>query len=605
MAETHRSVASHNCFPLRLALPAVAALGGLLACKTSMRENKVASPSAQLTSASRPDQMTLFYGSLAPSRPEAHQGLLWFPFVWKPQLIQPKTGSGLTPIESLFIREPKLVFVNNQTKAETLIAMRRDGSENQQVLRLEQGKTQTAESFYLPRVIALSSGEYSVSAIRAEIGHGDLKSGVQVDLPFVNPFRLSASKPLVFTVKEGKLAALARVVQTTSLSQSVQGVNLQSESESIDHDVVPADMVVQHAAPLFASEPAAVLAATPDFPILRLDLTDHNAQPAQGAGHPVQVGFLLDVPCPVNGTMKLVWKKVDDDREFLTQFSINPAQPDCSTKQTLGFTAGLPHGDWLLKSSMISEKNTFEPDLQTSWLKSPDEVIKSYFELPSEPFRWTLETIKEREIQRPMLIQVASLARRYDELRSQQDYFNANGNSGKNGILFLGHFEIRNIDKRKDKLKAHDLETFLKRSFELQTAATLLGSSQVYNAYTLERLTRSRGVKVNTVIRTSTDESDLVKIKPAAAEFRRLASSASATCLTAREESDPLVSLDGELRFTVLKGADSVTLKKIKIGQAGFSDKWIQSCLEKKLLSFRFAEKAPASFQGELRFSNE
>jgi hypothetical protein len=452
----------------------------------------------------------------------------------------------------------------------------------------------------------MSSGEYTVLSIRSEIGHGSSKSGTQVDMPLVNPFQLSASKPLMISVQEGKIAALSRVVQTTSLSQSVQGVNLQSESESLDHNVVPADLVAEQTAKAFPVDSSSILAASTDFPILRLQLTNHLGQSSQSQSNHVRVGFIIDTPCSVSGSLKLVWKKVDEEREYLTQFPVSSNAVECKVKRSLAYNFLVPRGDWMIKSSMISEKNSFEPDLQTEWLKAPSDLLKSYFSLPSDTYRWTLETIKEREIQRPLIIRIASLERRNDELRSQNDYFRSEESVAQKSILFLGHFEIKNTDKHKDKLKVHVLETFLKRSFDLKNAQELLGSSRVYNAYTLERLTRSRGLKVNTIIRTSTsDEDDLLKVKPAAAEFRGVASRASATCLTAREETDPLVSLDGELRFTVLKGADSVTLKKIKIGQSGLSDKWIETCLEKKILSFRFADKAPASFHGELRFSNE
>lgn len=588
------------------AVIAVVLLSSATSCVSTQSQNKAINQQTPPASGSNSEPALLFYGSPSPVRPEAHQGLLWFPFVWKPQLVLPKLNSGLTPIESLFIKDPKLVFINNRTKSETLISLRRDNSQSEQKLTLERGKTQSNELFYLPRFIALSSGEYTVQSIRSEIGHGSARSGTQVDMPLVNPFQLSASKPLVLNVQEGKTSALSRVVQTTSLSQSEQGVNLQSESESLDHNVVPADLVTDQTSVVFPVESSAILAASADFPIIRTHLTNHLGQSSHSPSHPVQLGFLVDTPCSVSGTLKLIWKKVDDEREYLTQFPVTSNSAKCDVKRSLGFSFYLPNGDWMIKSSMISEKSAFEPELQTEWLKTPEDTLKAYLALPSELFRWTLETIKEREIQRPLLVRIASLERRYDELRSKSDTFRSNDSDDQNSVLFLGHFEIKNTDRRKDKAKVHLFETFLKRSFDLKLTQQLLSSSRVYNAYTLERLTRSRGVKVNTVIRTSTSaEDDLVKVKPAATEFRGIASRASATCLTAREETDPLVSLDGELRFTVLKGADSVTLKKIKIGQSGLSDKWIEACLEKKILGFRFAQKAPASFNGELRFSNE
>lgn len=605
MAETLNTSAGYIRSSLLMVLSGAALLSQTFACVSSSPSNRAMSVTDGLKASGDRENILLFYGTESPTRPEAHQGLLWFPFVWRAQLVQPKANSGLTAIDSLFIKDPQLVFVNNKTKSETLIALRKDSKQLGQRLTLEQGKTQSDDLFYLPRVIALSSGEYTVQSIRAEVGHGSSVSGTRVDMPFVNPFRLSASKPLILRVQEGKTSALSRIVQTTSMTQSEQGVNLQSESESLDHDVIPADLVSDQTKIVFPVESVAVVAASADFPILRSHLTDHLGKSSQSSASPIHIGFLLDSPCTVNGILKLVWKKVDDEREYLTQFPINSIPTGCESKHTLGFSFLLPKGDWMIKSSMISEKSTFEPGFQTSWLKTPSERLQSYLALHSESFRWALETLKEREIQRPLVLRVASLERRYEELKSQADYFNSDASDTQKKILFLGHFEIKTADKGKDKPNVHVLEKFLKRSFELRKAQELLASPKVYNAYTLERLARSRGVKVSTVIRTSTNDDDLAKIKPAAAEFRSVASRASATCLTAREDTDPLVSLEGELRFTVLKGADSVTLKIVKIGQSGMSDKWIESCLEKKLLRFRFAEKAPASFHGELRFSNE
>jgi hypothetical protein len=264
----------------------------------------------------------------------------------------------------------------------------------------------------------------------------------------------------------------------------------------------------------------------------------------------------------------MIWKRQNDEREYLTQFALKSKTESCQDKQTVGHTFLLPGGDWMLKASMIAEQNAFQPEVQTAWLKTPSKTLRQYFSLEEPSFRWTFETSKEREIRRPLMVQLDSLSRRHSELRSRQDVFRVGSSPSEQQVLFLGHFEI-------------------------------------YNAYTLERLMRSRSLKVNTVMRTASDQDDLSSVKPVAAEFRGEAAKAYAACLHAREEADPLVNMGGELRFTVLKGGDSVTLKKLQIGEEGLSDKWVESCLEKKLMSFRFSRKVPANFQGELKFSSE
>ena len=546
----------------------------------------------------------LFNGGPAVPRAEPGQGLLWFPFVWHPHLVVPEKDSGLTALENLFIREPRLVLRNNATKAEVLVQLREENASSANKFEMNSREPQNgALRFYLPRILALSAGEYTVESIRLEIGALGQDAGTLVNMPFVNPFQSSASKPLVITVQEGKVASVARVVQTTALAQAAQGLSLKSASESLDRDVIPVDVVLNQLGGSSVESLARVVAGTSDFPRMRINLTNELGNTIQFEEAKAKVGFLVDAPCKADGTLRIVWKRQNDEREFLSQFPLKPNEKECREKQTIGHSFALPSGDWMLKSSMIAEVNSFQPDVQTIWLKSPSAVLKDYFSLSQLPHRWSLETSKEREIRKPLLVQVESLSRRYNELRSRQDVFRVGSSAANQQVLFLGHFEIRSSEAKNDKVSI--FETFLKPSFSLDVAQALLGSKNVYNAYTLERLTRSRSLKVNTVMRTASNQDDLPTVKPVAAEFRGEASKAYATCLHAREEADPLVNMGGELRFTVLKGADSVTLKKLKIGDEGLSDKWVESCLEKKLLSFRFSKKVPANFQGELKFSSE
>lgn len=550
-----------------------------------------------------PVNSLLFNGGPTLARAEAGQGLLWFPFVWQPQLIVPEKDSGLTVLDSLSLRDPRLVLRNNRTKAEILIDLREEVSPQLRRFEMRNGESKRALRFYLPRVLALSQGEYTVESLRLEIGALGQDAATLVNMPFVNPFHASASKPLVFSIKEGKTAALARIVQTTDLAQAVQGLSLKSSSESLDRDVIPVDVVLNQTQQLSSVAVQSIVSATNDFPRMRINLTDENGSPQRYEEVKAKAGFLLDVPCSAEGTLRFVWKRQNDEREYLTQFPLRKKDEPCTEKQTIGHSFSLPGGDWVLKSSMIAEVNSFNPDVQTIWMKSPTSTLKDYFSLSQLMHRWSLETSREREIRRALLVQLDSLGRRNNELRTRQDVFRGGSFSSNQQILFLGHFEIRNSEAKNDKVNVW--ETFLRPSFTLDVAQTKLGSKEIYNAYTLERLTRGRSLKVNTVMRTASDQEDLPSVKSVAAEFRGEASKAFAACLHAREESDPLVNMGGELRFTVLKGSDSVTLKKLKIGEDGLSDKWVESCLEKKLLSFRFSKKVPANFQGELKFSSE
>jgi hypothetical protein len=576
---------------------------GQISCVTKSKPTIPKSAAEADSSALSPEMAMLFNGGPSVPRAEPGQGLLWFPFVWQPQLIVPEKDSGLLPLDGLVLRAPRLVLRNNQTKAEVQVELRDEALKASKSYELLSKDPQSAPRFYLPRLLALSAGEYTVESIRLEIGSSGQGSTTLVNMPFVNPFQASAAKPLVLQVRDGKIATVARIAQTTSMAQAVQGLSLKSSSESLDRDVIPFDMVLNHAGRTPAQGLPLVQAGTTDFPRMRFFLTDEKGNAISIEDSKAKVGFLVDVPCSAQGTVRMIWKRQNDEREYLTQFALNPRADSCQDKQTIGHSFLLPNGDWMLKASMIAEQNAFQPDVQTSWLKTPSKVLRQYFSLEESSFRWTLETSKEREIRRPLMVQLDSLSRRHNELRTRQDVFRVSSSPSEQQVLFLGHFEIRNAEAKND--RAGVWETFLKKDFTLETAQSLLGSKNIYNAYTLERLIRSRSLKVNTVMRTASDQDDLPTVKPVAAEFRGEAAKAYAACLHAREEADPLVNMGGELRFTVLKGGDSVTLKRLKIGEDGLSDKWVESCLEKKLMSFRFSKKAPANFQGELKFSSE
>lgn len=582
-------------------------IAAFLACgPVSCVTKKAGSTQGQLAQgASSPSsdvQSLLFNGGPTVPRAEPGQGLLWFPFVWQPQLVNPPKDSGLTALENLFVRDPKLVLRNAQTKSEILLSLREETGLTDKKIELQQNMAGSGFRFYLPRFVVLPQGEYLVESVRLEIGAAGQDVGTLVNMPFVNPFQSSEQKPLVVSVQEGKISSVARVAQTTELAQAAQGLNLKSSSESLDRDVVPVDLILGQLKRKSNEPMPIVTAGTSDFPRLRLSLLDESGKALRIEESNARVGFLIDAPCQADGTFRTVWKRMNDEREYLSQFVIKPSAKECQEKQTLGYVFSLPAGDWMLKSSIISSSIPFQPELQTLWLRNPTPLLSEYFSLSQAPYRWSLETAREREIRRPLMLQVESLSRRHGELRSKQDVFRVGSLASSQQILFLGHFEILTSEAKNDKVSVWD--TILKPSFSLESAQGLLSSKDLFNAYTLERLRAGRSPKLNTVLRTASEE-DLSIVKPVAAEFRGEASKAYATCLQAREEADPLVNVGGELRFTVLKGADNVTLKKLKIGNDGVSDKWIEACLEKKLISFRFSKKAPGNFHGELRFSAE
>lgn len=531
------------------------------------------------------------------------QGLLWFPFVWSPQLAKPTTESGLTTVEQLYLRDPKLVLRNTTTKLETLISLREELGGEKTRYALSQKDPQAQLRFYLPRVMSLAQGEYTVEGIRLEIGAQPQERGTAVNMPFVNPFQPSNNKPLMFKVREGAVATIARVVQTTSFAQAAQGLSLKTVSENVDSDVVPVGLVFHHLNKSGADASISIVAGTSDFPRMRLDLTDDKGTSRAFEEKFAKVGFLVDSPCKAEGSVRLVWKRQNDEKEYLTWFPVKAGDQTCQDKRSQGFVFNMPSGDWILKSTMIVPSGSLQHQLQTPWLTSPSAALREYFSLNLNQFNWTLETQKEREIRKALLLPLESSSRRLIELRQTRNVYRVGRSAVDSEVLFLGNFEIRVGEAKNDQAAVWDF--VLKSNFDLQQAQTLLSSNDVFNAYTLEKITAGRSKNTSIILRTAAEQDDRPNVAPVASELQSEAKKAYEYCVREREETDPLVNLNGLLQFIVLKGSDSVNLRSRLASKDIYTENWLESCLKKKLLSFRFSRKAPVNFQGELKFGNQ
>ncbi|NBW82840.1 hypothetical protein EBR21_13910 [bacterium] len=422
-------------------------------------------------------------------------------------------------------------------------------------------------------------------------------------MPFVNPFQAGSAKPLLLKVREGRTAMVARVVQTTSIAETVQGLSLKTTSENLDSDVVPVGLVLKQLGKSLSESLSSLVPASDDFPRTRLDITDVGGKTVPVEEQSARIGFVVDAPCDASGSVRLVWKRQNDDREYLTQFPIDAGNGECKDKRSLGFKFTVPAGDWVLKSTMLAPLGTFQPQIQTAWLKAPSPLLKQYFSLDEAQYLWTMETHKEREIRKALVIPVDSASRRFAELRRSKDVYRANTLAQNSDVLFLGHFDIRISESKNDRVAIWDF--VLKSSFDLSRAQALLNAKDVFNAYTLEKLTYGRSNNASIVLRTAADKEDRPSVAPVAAELQGEAKKAYSSCVKEREETDPLVNLGGLLQFTVLKGSDSVNLKSQRASADPMDENWLELCMKKKFIGFRFSKKAPVNFQGELRFGRE
>ena len=107
------------------------------------------------------------------------------------------------------------------------------------------------------------------------------------------------------------------------------------------------------------------------------------------------------------------------------------------------------------------------------------------------------------------------------------------------------------------------------------------------------------------MLRISSAASEAKKVEPLSTEFRHKATEQLAQCVKEREELDPLVNVSGTLTFTALRAANGINVKSFGFDGKGTSDSWVEECFQKKILSFRFSNKVPSTFQGEMKFSSE
>ncbi len=533
------------------------------------------------------------------------KGLVWMPFSWTPSL-DANAAAG-SKLESMHLRSIQLVVRGTASKNEFVFPLFTGEAQGVSQVLLE-GKI-TAKSFYAPLFFELPDGEYSIEAVRASLIDPNTQKPQTLVVQIPNPFSGQSNKinlPMNMIVRNGKVSAIARLAVVTTFGLKGTALTSSTEIESLDRDVVPADLVLNQ---MHVSQKNSqlVFAANPEFPRLRISLTDAEGKSTPPEEPMARVGLLIDLPCKASGTLKLVWKRTSGDREFVGLVNLGQsAAADCKNNKTLSPQFLMPAGDWLLKATHILATAESKRDVRLQPFKTPDSFSKEYFSLDKWPATYTAIGM-EREVQKQFVVRLetmmkpensAGLAReaRYNGVQDPADLTSK--------TLYMGWFELQPSEAKSG--QPEGWETLFKRSFSLTDTRKKFGASQIFNAYTLSRLNRDR-IKgtVQSVLRVTSSESDAPKIEPFTAEFRKQATENLRVCVTEREDFDPLVSVAGDMNFTVLKGTNSVTIKHLAFSQLGSSEKWVEECFQKKLLVFRFSKKVAGNFQGELKFSSE
>lgn len=532
------------------------------------------------------------------------KGLVWFPFAWTILINQPDNETTGAKLESLQLRQIRLAFRNTATKELITFPMTEPESRASQVA-LDTSDSQ--RSFYAPPFVELSEGEYTVESIQALYIDPSNQRPIPMELTIPNPFQSGGgakSAPLPFLVRKGRVGALARMAMQTTFGNKNGAVVPVSELESVDKDAVPVDVVIQQMNRP-RSDAGLVYAASSDFPRARVALTNSEGESVPFDTPIAKIGLLVEAPCKTEGTMKLVWKRNGDDREFasLVNLSRKP-EGECAGAKSLASTLLLPKGDWILKSSHITAGLVQANTYKVIPLKQANSFAAQYFSLKNVNPVYAGISL-EKDITRQMVVRLESMLKPENTAQVPKELrFAPDSNELEKKVLYIGRIEIVPTEAKNGRAEIWD--TLFKRSFSLEETKKAFGTSEIYNAYTLGRITRDRARgTVQSVLRVSSAELDAKKVETFSTELRKNATETLAVCLTEREEFDPLVSISGVMHFSVLKGANAVNIRKLEFTQKGNSEKWVEECFQKKLLAFRFSRKVAANFQGELKFASE
>lgn len=502
------------------------------------------------------------------------KALVWFPVTWTVTLNQKEVSKEAlgTPLTRLEIRSINLVLKESATDRDALIKLESGNQLGSTIL----DQDRSIKTFTIPRVFQLPEGEFKIYSVRALIVDPNSKKTQVFEVLVPNAFQGIQTSAFSFVTKNGRVSALPRIAIATTFGHKNSNLNFVTAVEAIDREFIPTHLVLEDLK-LKHDSTSYVFAGSPDFPRLRVALTNSKGLTRDQGSQSIKVGFLFDVPCDNPGIIKMVWKKASEDTEYLSYFPLEQKAGDC--EPLLAKTLELPKSDWILKNVSLLGK-TKQQTYRFDFLNRPSEALKQYYSL-SEAEQFS-SSLQERDLARQFVIRANSLE----------------NVSGK--ILYLGQFEFTEDD-------GGSWETLFKRNYTLNSLKKNFSASTLLNAYTGTVISRSRTKGTVQALMTvqSASDADTQALQPMTSELRKDATTSLAQCLKSREEFDPLVNVAGSLNFTALKGSDSISVRNFIFATEGPSEEWVKECYQKRLLSFKFTNRLPANMQGTLRFASE
>ncbi len=510
-----------------------------------MSQGWIVAATALLFGCQSPAKVTPASLSTTPFRMTAGKGLLWFPLAVTLRLGTSKSG------QSLQLREVKLVLssASNQTVAEIPLEHAGGG----QSIQLE-GASKSV-TVYSPKLTTLSPGAMKVTGLRALLwdpqGSGKLQA-LQVPFP-----PAGESREVAFDVVSGKTTAIFRGLWQVTFDWMGGQLVSKSTLEVVDGSRVPVPVVVADVqAELGTGVAVSVLGLKGSGgPSLRRSLDS----PSPGGGVPL--GLVIDMPCAPGLGLKLVWKRMGEDGDWVTWWKPSLPSP-CKGSHRDALQLAFPRGQWTLSATQVV----------------PEDTAPGAGPLPGE----VRERLGLTPGNAPLLQSPGETPLGFVLHMDLTQVPPA-------GLGYFGHVELRGGGA-----KAFDL--VLRREYSRAALGALFGQVP-YNVFTGEPLQRDR-----------TKGSVAVTVRAAGApagsleEIKRAVAASLGVCVREREGEDPLLSTAGAVAFRVSKGEQSLNLLRPTAREQSSSGRKLAECLGRGWLGIRLRVPASRGFDGQIEY---
>ncbi len=510
-----------------------------------------------------------------------NQGTVWFPFSLTLQL-----QSHDEPNLELIIRNPELVVVNSVSKKEHIVPLEAKVAQNSRNALLS--SKQLFRTFYSPRLFSLPEGSYNIAFIRYSLRDPERETLVSAQFSLTSTTEENGTEPMEFTARNGEVVAISRTSMRITFTQKKEKITTQTRFEQKDKRFVPTNVVLNNLE-MESNMFEAVRAGLNTIPRQRLALETESEKYDFFESPAARVGILFEVPCVFSGVYRLIWKRSGDDREyFVAQTFSESTDKNCSNTQQIPVSVHFPEGKWSLLATQYSKKIVAE-EFELPPNVATEADARTYFSLDSG-IQSEIWEPHESDIKRKISFEISKRRANKNE---------QNLNIRKWPLMYAGQIAwSTSVDAEG---KTTTISTSWNRRFSLTDLRKLFSTESVFNVYSHTQIERDQTKdQVQSIMRVSS--ADARKTERSVAEFRRDSTKMFADCIVEREQIDPLISVTGNLKFSVMRASSYVDFSPVTVSSDDKSKGWIEECVEKKLHAFRFSENTGERFSGDIRF---